>query len=82
MRNKAGQNLLQLLPFDLRQMGFTCLQPSHLGEGRSVSGGRVCIMCRGEQRETELLSQVKKNLIHYEQGCLGHISAPLSKEGK
>lgn len=47
---------------------------------RSVSGGRMCITGGwGErQREAELLSQVKKNLIHCEQICLGHISAPLS----
>lgn len=43
MRHKAGQNLTQWLPLDLRQMGFTCLQPSHPGEERSVSGGRMCI---------------------------------------
>lgn len=86
MRHKAGQNLTQWLPLDLGQMGFICLQPSHLGEERSVSGGRMCITAGwgdGErQREAELLSKVKKNLIHHERVCLGHISAPLSEEGK
>lgn len=41
MRHKAGQNLTQRLPLYLRQMGFPCLQPSHLGEERTVSGGRA-----------------------------------------
>lgn len=47
-----------------------------------MSGGRTCIVWAGEQGEAESLSQVKKNVIHHEQGWLGHISAPVSKEGE
>jgi len=81
MGNKAGQNLPQWLPLDLRQVGFTCLQPSHLGEGGSLSGGRMCIGQGGTERGRVAFT-VRKNLTRNEQGCLGHTSAPVSKEGK